>query len=336
MEPLDALLDALPAAPAPPRFTLVHARERRLRPMFLVELLVACVLTACLLPLVILGFVLLNLLTGGQLFDVEDLLSRTFTEHHTVTISGPNAERARLTLHDEAQEAAMMARLLRAVAARRLTLVERIEGVAEPVAVWDGDAPRLLRAEASAEAEAEGWTVEGAGDSLRLSAIAAPRPKLVAALLLTVGLPLLWWTPAQRAARRDLLADWRGEPGERTTLSLSSEALTLAWSRGERLDQLVVPRAELLSLGFLPSLSVGGPVERRGPRLRLWRGPRRLGAGRRQAHSGGAAPRKPQPSPTTMGDSLDLSRRLAPRHPCVELLNTPNRESSVSRSAECL
>ena len=272
MEPLDALLDALPAAPAPPRFTLVHARERRLRPMFFVELLVACVLTACLLPLVILGFVLLNLLTGGQLFDIEDLLSRTFTEHHTVTISGPNAERARLTLHDEAQEAAMMARLLRAVAARRLTLVERIEGVAEPVAVWDGDAPGLLRAEASAEAEAEGWTVEGAGDSLRLSlsAVAAPRPKLVAALLLTVGLPLLWWTPAQRAARRDLLADWRGEPGERTTLSLSPEALTLAWSRGERLEQLVVPRAELLSLGYLLSLSVGGPVERRGPRLRLF------------------------------------------------------------------
>lgn len=271
MGPLDTLLDALPVAPAPPRFTLVHARARRLRPMFFVELLAACVLTACVLPLVVLGFLVLNALTGGQLFDVEDVLSRTFTEHHVVTLTGPSGARLQLTVADEAQEAAMMARLLGAVAARRLTLVERLEGVDEPVAEWDAEAPGLMRAGGpESGAEAEGWMVEGAGDTLRLRATAAPRPKLVAALLLTVGLPLLWWTPAQRAARRELLADWRGEPGETTTLTVSPDALTVAWSRGERLDQLVVPRAELLSLGFSPSLSVGGPVERRGPRLRLF------------------------------------------------------------------
>ncbi|MEY3211462.1 MAG: hypothetical protein RIT28_1943, partial [Pseudomonadota bacterium] len=163
MVPLDALLDALPAVQAPPSFTLVHARERRLRPMFFVELLVACVLTACVLPLVILGLVVLNALTGGQLFDVEDVLSRTFTEHHIATLTGPNGARVQLTLADEAQEAAMMARLLGAVAARRLTLVERLEGMAEPVAVWDAEAPGLLRAEGPGSgAEAEGWAVEGA------------------------------------------------------------------------------------------------------------------------------------------------------------------------------
>ena len=283
MEPLDALLDALPAGDSvgspPPRFTLVHARERRLRPMFVVELLLACALTACVLPLVILGFLVINLLTGGQLFDVEDVLSRTFTEHHVVTLSDPSGVRAKLTLSDEAVEAAVMARLLRAVAARRLTLVERLEGEAEPVAVWDGEVPGLLRHEAlggaveatiEASAEAEGWTVASTGDTLRLSATAAPRPKVVAALLLTVGLPFLWWTPAQRAARRDLLADWRGEPGESTTLTVSPEALTVVWSRGERAEALVVPRAELLSLGAQASLSVGAHVERRGPRLRLF------------------------------------------------------------------
>lgn len=272
---LDALLDALPAAASPPpRLTLTHGRERRLRPMFFVELLLACALTACLLPLAILLFVVVNALTGGQLFDVEDVLRRAYTEHHVLTLVGPDGARLQLTLDEEAQEAAVMARLLGAVAARRLVLVEQLAGEAAPVTVWDGAAPGRVRQDdpddAASAAEAEGWTVTRAEGALRLSAVAPPRPKLVAALLLSFGLPFLWWTPAQRAARRALLADWRGEPGERTTLTVSAEALTLTWSRGAWEESLTVPRAALLGLAYQASLSVGEPVERRGPRLRLF------------------------------------------------------------------